>query len=647
MFNKLLSNLPFNPSLIHQVAFYSKRLRKEASVRRIGFVFVSLTMVLQVFAAMAPAQAGNNCDPARNDIIHCGFSTKEQAVKHCRNNDQQFGTLLDYYKVSCDKLASAETQTTTINATDHNRNLMSVGRNAYGKAGEYAINVPNIAKPLYWRYMWSWGNISAKVLKTTTNDGQMIMVMYDCGNLVTLKDFNLDRPQPDAQLTLAKLNQPAGEVKPGDTIDYTLVYANKGGNAAFFSVNDTLPAQVDFVSSEQGSWKLETKGSQLKWHNNAPPFYAFGNTDAFGTPGFIKVKVKVKNNVASGTTICNKAWLQDVSTQTKQTRDWSETQVCNTVRITCPAGQVLNPSGTGCETVVVPKVTCTYLKIAKEDSRTKRTFETKVAAVNGATIKSYTYDFGDKKTEKKDSTTTTHTIQHEYAKEGVYTASVVVDTSLGQVSEGCKIQVIVKPADGKPLISIKKSAKNITQNLSDATTKKAAAGDVIEYTLSTTNYGDGDDKDKLLQSEDLADVLQYAQLDGNTLMGGIFDDKTNVLSWNQKVTIKAGQTVSKTFRVTIKNPIPEVNTPNSNPGSYDFVLSNTYGNTINIELPKSIVKITETVTTTTLPNTGPGESLAAGFVLTLIVGYFFARSRLLNQELEIVKAEYATSGGGI
>lgn len=644
MFNKLISNLPFNPSLIHQVAFYSKRLRQEAAIRRLGFFFISMTMVLQIFAVMAPAQAGNSCDPANNDIIRCGFSTKEEAVQHCRNNDQQFGTLLNYYKVSCDKLATAETK--TINANDHNRQLMSVGRNAYGKAGEEPVNVPGMSKPLFWRYLWSWGNISPKVLQTTTSDNQLIMVMYDCGNLVRLKDFNLDQPQPDAQLTLSKLNQPTGDVKPGDTIDYTLVFANKGGTAAFFSVNDTLPSQVTFQSSEYGDWKFENKSPQLKWFNNTP-MATFGNTDAFGTPGFIKVKVKVNDNVPSGTTICNKGWLQDVSIQTKQTRDWSQTQVCNTVRIPCPAGQTLNSAGTGCEVVTVPKVVCTYLKVLSEGSRTKRTFETKVLA-NDATIKSYTYDFGDKKTEKKDSTATTHTIQHEYGKEGTYNVSVVVDTSLGKVSEGCKVQTTVKPADGKPIPSVSKKARNITQKLEDATTKKAAAGDVIEYTLITKNLGSGDAKGYTLQSEDLADVLQYAQLDGNSLSGGVFDAKTNSLSWNEKFTIKPGQEITKTFRVKIKDPIPEVNTPNSNPGSYDFVLTNKYGNTtINIELPKSVVKITETVTTTTLPNTGPGESLAAGFGITLVIGYFFARARLLNKELEIVKSEYATSGGGV
>jgi len=76
-----------------------------------------------------------------------------------------------------------------------------------------------------------------------------------------------------------------------------------------------------------------------------------------------------------------------------------------------------------------------------------------------------------------------------------------------------------------------------------------------------------------------------------------------------------------------------------------MVLSNTYGNTVRISLPNTVLKTAETVTP--LPSTGPGESLLIGGLIHTVVGYFFARSRLLTQELEIVKNEYVTSSGGL
>jgi hypothetical protein len=74
-----------------------------------------------------------------------------------------------------------------------------------------------------------------------------------------------------------------------------------------------------------------------------------------------------------------------------------------------------------------------------------------------------------------------------------------------------------------------------------------------------------------------------------------------------------------------------------------MVMTNVFGDTINIKLPPSLTKTTETVTQS-LPNTGPGETLMAAFALTVFISYFFARSRLLAKELDIVRNDYATSG---
>ena len=77
-----------------------------------------------------------------------------------------------------------------------------------------------------------------------------------------------------------------------------------------------------------------------------------------------------------------------------------------------------------------------------------------------------------------------------------------------------------------------------------------------------------------------------------------------------------------------------------------MVMTNVYGNTVNIKLPSNVVKTTEQITTT-LPNTGPGSALLIGTGITIIIGYFYARSRLLSKELDIVRSEYATTSGGM
>lgn len=647
MFNKLLSNLPFNPSLIDQVSFYSKRLRKESGIRRVGLIFVAMTMLIQIFAIVSPTEASNQC--SSNDVIRCGFKTRAEAVQRCNENAAGFRTIIEYYGMSCTSIANAGTR--TISTNEQGDSLFSMGRNPYQKRGEYPVAIPG-AGTLFLRNLSSWGVFNTKVLDMKTPDGQPFMVMYDCGNIVIRGGYNPPAKQePPSKLKLAKINKPTGTVKPGDIIDYTLVFANQGGTSVFFSVNDQLPDQLEYVSSDYGGWLTERNGNTFKWYNNTPPYYTFGNTDAFGTPGFIKLRAKVKSNVRSGTTVCNKAWLTDLNQTTKKPQNWSETSVCNTVVVNCPSGTLPTSDGK-CEPIKVPDAACNYLKPLKQLSRTKYSFETKASTVNGATIKSYTYNFGDgSPLLVKQSTSTTDTVDsHDFKKEGTYKISVVVGTSVAnKPALTCTTEIEVKPEDKvpSPLLSIEKKAKNITQNIGDANGTTANVGDVIEYTLITNNYGEGESKNTILKPEQLSDVLEYADIDLSSLDGGVFENDTQVIAWNKPVNIKPGESVTKTFKVKVKDPIPQTLRPNNQPGgSFDMILTNVYGNTIEIKLPSTPLKTTETVTTS-LPNTGPGEALIMGAGLTTIVGYFFARSRLMAKELDIVRNEYASISGGM
>jgi uncharacterized repeat protein (TIGR01451 family) len=185
----------------------------------------------------------------------------------------------------------------------------------------------------------------------------------------------------------------------------------------------------------------------------------------------------------------------------------------------------------------------------------------------------------------------------------------------------------------------KKSARNVTQNISDANGTTAKAGDTIEYTLSTSNVGKETIEDYVV-NENISDVLDYA--DVVNLHGGTLDSE-KVVSWPKK-DIGDNQTITNTITVRIKNVIPNTPASSSDPAHFDMKMVNVYGNAVEVKLPADIVKTTELVTTQ-LPNTGPGTSLVIGFSLAMIIAYFFMRSRLLAKELDIVRADFGTMGG--
>jgi uncharacterized repeat protein (TIGR01451 family) len=179
-------------------------------------------------------------------------------------------------------------------------------------------------------------------------------------------------------------------------------------------------------------------------------------------------------------------------------------------------------------------------------------------------------------------------------------------------------------------IQVRKSAANITQSVSDANNTTAQAGDVILYTLYAQNTGKADVKDYSFQ-ENLNDVLDYA--DVTDLHGGTLDAHGTV-SWQPQL-IGASTTASVQVTVKVKNPIPQTPVSTSDPAHFDLVMTNVYGNSINIKIPGSVTKTIETATVTTLPNTGPGTSLFAAAAIVIVAGYFYGRARLLSRESDL------------
>lgn len=195
------------------------------------------------------------------------------------------------------------------------------------------------------------------------------------------------------------------------------------------------------------------------------------------------------------------------------------------------------------------------------------------------------------------------------------------------------------PDDATACLGFNKKARNNTQNIADANGTTAKADDVIEYTLTTTNTSKVTIKDYVV-SDGFGDVLDYAEI--VDLHGGTLGEY-GLVSW-PKQTIKSGESIINKVTIKVKSVIPTTPASSSDPEHFNMVMTNVYGNAVEIKLPPSVTKTTEIVTTQ-LPNTGPGTSLIIGFTLTTFVAYFFARSRLLAKELDVVRADFGAVGG--
>lgn len=633
MFQKLLSNLPFNPSLIGKVTFYTNRLRKETVVRRLGVFFVIAALGVQIFAMVAPAEP--SLAASANDIKYGGFSSQGQIVSHCQSNGE-FAAILAHFGVSCGALSGGSVR--TISSRDYGGQLYSMGRLAYGKTGETPVDVPGVGR-YYMRYLWAWdapGTTSSYTALTgTRSDGTPYMILFDCGNIVVVGPpptrpapkviacsnlfMNVPNSSKVALNTKVRIRGQASgaNIPPGELVDMNYDYTTDKGQVLATAQARGVPFN--------GSTATDT--TDREFTASQPGHY------------FLRVFVKYEGGTKDATP--SFACLKDIYVETPPPEP--EKQVECTMLI---------PSFASGQKVVAG----TTVNVRGQASGRN------IPA--GELVDMY-YDYVDSSGKvqgsqkalgvpfKDDSAQDTVPRSFKLDTPGTYKFRLAVkyegskkDAS-GNQTGNCVKEVIVEPPceqsrnnDESECIILSKKATNTTQNIPDANNTVAQPGDVVTYTLQAKNTSKNTTVKKFVVEENIADILEYADI--VNLHGGTKDDK-EIVRW-PAIDIKAGQTIEKQITIRIKNPVPQTPQSVSNPGSFDMTLTNVYGNTVQVKLPPTVIKTTEQVTTS-LPNTGPGETLAVGVTLTVIVSYFFARSRLMVKELELVRSDYAVSGG--
>ncbi len=563
-FKKLLSNLPFNPSLINQVAFYGQRIHHEEKVRRTGLLLVVLAILVQMFAVISPPES--TIAQPTNDIVEGGFSTRVRAAQYCDNNTKNFKTILDYYGVSCNQVATAGTR--TIKSTDYYGQLDSLGRTPQGEViirpngkrnqtNEY--KVPIDGTTYYMKNFWAWDSgaySTYKVLEIKKSDGSVIFITYDCGNIVTVGEYPPPEPPVPPPTTQIACSNLIMNLANGSRVEKNSNVSVRGQATGkdFKTSTPSVDMYYDVINIDTGRQFGTTQVARGVRFNDNVAEDSTARTFKLTSTGRFRLRLNVKYD--SGT----------------KTATGSQTGNCT---------KQLNVSVTD----VCPN---------KDGTQTSESECDVCPAVPG--------------------------------------------TQYDEIE--CKpCEDSINNNDAASCLDLSKKANNDTQNIANANETTAKAGNSITYTLSVKNNAKVTVQDFIVE-ENLADVLMYA--DVVDLHGGKLGDDY-IVRW-PAVDIQAGATFNKQITVKIKSPIPETPASPGNPSGFDLVLTNVYGNAINIKLPNTPVKTIE-MATTTLPNTGPGEVLAISVTVTVIASYFFARSRLIGKELDLVRAEYTTSGG--
>lgn len=610
MFRNIVSNLPFSPALVGQLGFYAKRLRKEEATRRIGLIFTALALVVQSFAVFSPPTPANASSNA--DFVSGGISSVQEYLTHYDRNTNNIKDIFSSLGITRAEINAATSGTVGENGY-YNWSLTSLYSAQQGQRAYKFYDSQGNPGTVYNRPMslTQEGRSPYPVFIGHSKKFGWFAIKKDCGNLVTTKQPPAETP-PESSCT--KLT--------ATLVNRTKVRFNAKGDVA----NGATIKSYTFTIKDDAGKIVDTKKVVS---NNQSTELVYERTK----PGDYKVSVVIDTSLGDKT---------DPN---------------------CRASFTIEPP-------VEPTAVCSSLK-ARVIGRTNVEMRGSAVAKNGATINKYVFvirNSGGKEISRQviashASSVNANTVVVEAA--GSYTAKLIVATSLGEKTDAkdcvdafkivpiatCPINPELTPNDpdcqpcpGDASIWIKdlacaadiietKTANNVDQG-KPANDVLAMASEKISYTISIENIG-------LIPTsasfkEDLQDVLEYSSIiDAG---GGTFDNSSKTLTW-PTVELKAGEKQSRTFVVQIASTIPATNTGTSNADSYNCIVTNTFGNSIDISVDCPLEKVIVEQVVGELPTTGPRENMIfAGVVLSIVV-YFYARARQVNKEVRFIRRD--------
>ncbi len=607
MFEKLLSMLPYNPGLAHQLAFYSKRMREEAAIRRTGMVFMILAFMIQFFAVLSPPQP--TAAYSINDLVNGGISSAGDGAQKCRSNVRNYGDIMHYYGIDCSDIAHATN--VSLGPGQYDKGYFSMGHNPQGahnaRTGrathEVPVNIPS-AGTLYFRLLSSFdsgpGVPAYHALRLKNSAGATFYILYGCGNLVSI-----GVPHP--------VTQPKPVVQPKPSASGTGFIECKYNK----NIPDTSPKCVAPCQYNKNLPANSPKCFKPCQYNKTIP----ANSPQCFQP------CKYNKNLPA-----NSAQCFDHCTLPGKTNLPKNSPQC--ANAPCQYNSKLPPNSPQC---FQP---CQYKPSVSIDSPecvAPCQYNTSLPADSEQCFQPCQYN----STLPAESQNCFQPCSYNHS----------IPTGSPQCYEACKYNssipstdVNCKPCDKTSgdqnsiaCVDVHKTASNVTTGTTDANNTTAQPGDVISYTLYAQNSGKDTVKGFTFQ-ENLADVLDYA--DATDLHGGTMDD-SKLVSWPAQ-DIAAGQTASQQVTIKVKDTIPQTPGDPADPAHFDLIMTNVYGNTININVPGSPGKTVEAVATT-LPNTGPGTSLFLAACTVMFAGYFYARARLLAKESSLAVQELASA----
>lgn len=513
MFRKIVSNLPFSPTLIGELGFYAKRLRKEEATRRLGLIFTALALVVQSMSVFSPPESANAANAS--DLISGGLHSRSAMLSAWDNNSQGFRELAQHAGISRENLANAKDGHTNTRTNGNDNGWITWGRVSRGGAqfNETSFSVGN--QTIYQRNLAGFdtgnntrgtGSWYPSFVGTNTR-GETFAIQKDCGNIMLKRRVSSDKNIKVCEInsrTIVTIRESAfsnsRHSKNLQDCETKRIQVCEVGSRTIITIDEreysssrhsknlddckSKPIQVCDLSSRTITTIDERQFNSSRHSRNISDCqpkmievcqkstYKIVRIDERDFNSSLHSR-DLDNCKPKPIQVCDKTSRQIITIETK---DYNSTrhslnqndckpkpiQVCDiasTMMITIDERdfnqQKHSKNPEDCKPKPVPAANCSSLIINKL-SRTE--FELKSAATvkNGATIKSYTYVIKDKSGKEVlrktiNSGVTSNTLKHKLP-EGDYRAELIVATSVGdRTATACKVSFNIAPVERCPL----------------------------------------------------------------------------------------------------------------------------------------------------------------------------------------------------
>ena len=584
MFRKIISNLAYSPTLISELGFYAKRLRKEEASRRLGLTVTALALVVQSFVAFSPPESANAANPG--DLVYGGIHTKSQLLAAWDNNTQGYRDLLQHAGLTRQNVVDMKDGEINSRTNGKDNGWLTWNRVSRGgaKYNETAMTVGT--QTIYVR------SLAAFDIKNTTgggsyypafigknSKGETVAIMKGCAN-ITMKT----RPPSDRNIQVCLL------------ASRTIVTIRESQfNPTQHSKNlddcKSEPIQVCDLAT-RSIITIDARDLDTTKHSK--------NLD----------DCKPK---PIATALCSSLIVKKIN----------RTEVELQAAASTANGATIN--------------SYTYTIRNQDNKEVFRRTVTTPDARNS--IRASVADTGQYKAEVTVSTSlgsrTAQACQDNFTIEPVERCPLNPSLPIGDPDcQPCPADptLWVKDEDCAAKVIRNKEATNLTVG-KKAEDVVAKASDRIEYVLTARN--DGKAATTFDIEDDLSDIMEYATLSNRG--GGDLNESTKVLSW-KNVTLQPGEEQKRSYVVQLSSQISAMSRGTSDPSSYDCQIINTFGDTVEVEVDCPAPKIIEQVVPE-LPKTGPGGNMIFGGLLAGIVTFLYLRTRQLDKEVRLIRRE--------